>query len=151
MMIRFALTLAASFALSAAAMAQTAMPATQRPVLKAEATVTGDLVRIGDLLETAGMTDVRVTRAARMIPASAVEEELSRALSEQYQLGAPKDITVNFDRAVRAMYVSPSALGEPRVSRLTYDARSGRFDADIDLPTRAASHGTLRLGGRAVA
>ena len=191
MMIRFALTLAASFALSAAAMAQTATPATQRPVLKAEATVTGDLVRIGDLVEnagmiagepifrapdlgmtgavpaaavveavrahaligldTAGLTDVRVTRAARMIPASAVEEELSRALSEQYQLGAPKDITVNFDRAVRAMYVSPSALGEPRVSRLTYDARSGRFDADIDLPTSAASHGTLRLGGRAVA
>ena len=47
--------------------------------------------------------------------------------------------------------MSPSALGEPRVSRLTYDARSGRFDADIDLPTSAASHGTLRLGGRAVA
>src|SRR3569623_2677607 len=122
MMIRFALTLAVSFALSAAAMAQTATPATQRPVLKAEAPDTGDLVRIGDLVEnagmiagepnfrapdlgmagtvpaaavveavraharigldTAGLTDVRVTRAARMIPASAVEEELSRALSE---------------------------------------------------------------------
>src|SRR3569833_501909 len=176
MMIRFALTLAASFALSAAAMAQTAMPATQRPVLKAEATVTGDLVRIGDLVENAGMiadepifrapdlgmtgtvpaaavveavrahalvgldtaklTEVKVTRAARMIPASAVEEEVSRALAEQYQLGAPKDISVNFDRAVRAMYVSPSAIGEPRVSRLTYDARSGRFDADIDIERR---------------
>ena len=187
-MIRFALTLAASIAFSAAAMAQSTPP---RPVLKAEATVTGDLVRIGDLVENAGMiadepifrapdlgmtgtvpaaavveavrahalvgldtaklTEVKVTRAARMIPASAVEEEVSRALAEQYQLGAPKDISVNFDRAVRAMYVSPSAIGEPRVSRLTYDARSGRFDADIDLPTGASSRGTLRLGGRAMA
>ena len=187
-MIRFALTLAASIAFSATAMAQSTPP---RPVLKAEATVTGDLVRIGDLVENAGMiadepifrapdlgmtgtvpaaavveavrahalvgldtaklTEVKVTRAARMIPASAVEEEVSRALAEQYQLGAPKDISVNFDRAVRAMYVSPSAIGEPRVSRLTYDARSGRFDADIDLPTGASSRGTLRLGGRAMA
>ena len=187
-MIRFALTLAASIAFSATAMAQSTPP---RPVLKAEATVTGDLVRIGDLVENAGMiadepifrapdlcmtgtvpaaavveavrahalvgldtaklTEVKVTRAARMIPASAVEEEGSRALAEQYQLGAPKDISVNFDRAVRAMYVSPSAIGEPRVSRLTYDARSGRFDADIDLPTGASSRGTLRLGGRAMA
>jgi flagella basal body P-ring formation protein FlgA len=189
-MIRFALALAVSCALSAAALAQTAA-SPPRPVLKAEASVTGDLVRIGDLVEnagmiasepifrapdlgmtgtvpaaavveavrahaligldTAGLTEVKVTRAARMIPASAVEEELSRALAEQYQLGAAKDITVLFDRPVRAMYVSPSAIGEPRVSRLTYDARSGRFDADIDLPTGATSRGTLRLGGRAVA
>jgi len=190
-MIRIALTLAASLALSAAAMAQTPASAPPRPVLKAETTVTGDLVRIGDLVEnagmianepifrspdlgmtgsvpaaavvdavrahaligldTAGVTDVKVTRAARMIPASAVEDEVARALSEQYQLGAIKDITINFDRAVRAMYVSPSAIGEPRVSRLSYDGRSGRFDADIDLPTGAQSRGTLRLGGRAQA
>ena len=190
-MIRIALTLAASLALSAAAMAQTPASAPPRPVLKAETTVTGDLVRIGDLVEnagmianepifrspdlgmtgsvpaaavvdavrahaligldTAGVTDVKVTRAARMIPASAVEDEVARALSEQYQLGAIKDITINFDRAVRAMYVSPSAIGEPRVSRLSYDGRSGRFDADIDLPTGAQSRGTLRHGGRAQA
>lgn len=190
-MIRFALTLTASLAISAAAMAQTPAAAPPRPMLKAEATVTGDLVRIGDLVEnagmiagepifrspdlgmtgsvpaaavveavrshaligldTAGLTDVKVTRAARMIPAGAIEDELARALSEQYQLGSPKDITISFDRAVRAMYVAPSAIGEPRVSRLAYDARSGRFDADIDLPTGAQSRGTLRLGGRAQA
>jgi flagella basal body P-ring formation protein FlgA len=193
-MIRFAFALAASLAFgAAAAMAQTplAPAATPRPVLKAEATVSGDLVRIGDLvdnagiiagepifrapdlgmtgtvpaaavveavrahalvgLDTAGLTDVKVTRAARMIPAGAVEDEVARALAEQYQLGAAKDISISFDRAVRAMYVSPSAIGEPRVSRLTYDARSGRFDADIDLPTGASSRGTLRLGGRAMA
>ena len=102
-------------------------------------------------LDTAGLTDVTVTRAARLIPAKAVEDEVARALSEQYQLGAAKDITINFDRMLRAMYVAPSAIGEPRVARINYDARSGRFDADVELPTGANSRGTLRLGGRAVA
>src|SRR5512146_2090592 len=102
-------------------------------------------------LDTSGLTEVTVTRAARLIPAKAVEDEVARALSEQYQLGAAKDITINFDRILRAMYVAPSAIGEPRVARITYDARSGRFDADVDVPTSTASHGTLRLGGRATA
>lgn len=103
-------------------------------------------------LDTAGLSEVKVTRAARMIPAQAVEDEVARALSEQYQLGPVKDITVVFDRALRAMYVAPSAIGEPRVSQLSYDARSGRFDAEIEVPTGAAGNrGILRLGGRAQA
>ena len=188
---RLVFAIAALVAFGTAAVAQTSPAAPLRPVLKAQATVTGDLVRIGDLvdnagiiasqpifrapdlgmtgtvpaeavveavrslalvgLDTAGLTDVTVTRAARLIPAKAVEDEVARALSEQYQLGAAKDITINFDRMLRAMYVAPSAIGEPRVARINYDARSGRFDADVELPTGANSRGTLRLGGRAVA
>jgi flagella basal body P-ring formation protein FlgA len=188
---RLVFAIAALVAFGTAAVAQTSPAAPLRPVLKAQATVTGDLVRIGDLvdnagiiasqpifrapdlgmtgtvpaeavveavrthalvgLDTAGLTEVTVTRAARLIPAKAIEDEVARALSEQYQLGAAKDITINFDRILRAMYVAPSAIGEPRVARITYDARSGRFDADVDVPTTTASHGTLRLGGRAMA
>src|SRR3569833_4620889 len=85
MMIRFALTLAASLALGCSALAQTSAP--PRPVLKAEATVTGDLVRIGDLIENAGMIagepifrspDLGMTG---MVPATAVVEAVrARAL-----------------------------------------------------------------------
>lgn len=188
-MFRFALSFAALFALAAAP--QAAHAASSRPVLKAEALVSGDLVRIGDLvdnagiianepifrspdlgmtgsvpaaavveavrahaligLDTAGLSEVKVTRAARMIPAKAVEDEVARALSEQYQLGPAKDITVSFDRMLRAMYVAPSAIGEPHVSRLTYDARSSRFDAEIEVPTGTTDRGIMRLGGRAQA
>jgi flagella basal body P-ring formation protein FlgA len=102
-------------------------------------------------LDTAGLAEVKVTRAARTIPAEAIEQEVARALSEQYQLGPVKDITVTFDRPLRAMYVSPSAIGEPRVSHLTYDARSRRFDAEVEVPIGAGNRGTLRLGGRAQA
>jgi flagella basal body P-ring formation protein FlgA len=174
-----------------AAGAQTAPSEPHHPVLKAEAIVTGDFVRVGDLvanagiiakvpifrapdlgftgkvlaadvveavrthaligLDTAGLTQVTVTRAARTIPASDIEGAVAQALSAQYSLGPVKDISVSFERELRAMYVEPSATGEPRVSRLTYDARSGRFDAALEIPTGAAERGTLRLAGRAQA
>jgi len=163
----------------------------QHPVLKAEATVTGDVVRVGDLVEhagiiakvpifrapdlgftgtvsaadvaeavrthaligldTAGLSEVTVTRAARTIPAADIESAVAQALSTQYNLGDIKDISVSFERELRAMYVEPSAKGEPRVARLTYDARKGRFEATLDIPTGATTRGTLRLSGRAQA
>ena len=184
---RFILTLGLLAGFAGAAFAQDATP---HPVLKANVVVNGDLVRIGDVidnagiiakvpifrapdlgmtgtvpaaavaeavrqykligLDTNGISEVTVTRAARMIPAKAVADEVARALSDQYQLGPAKDLMVTFDRTLRAMYVSPSAMGEPRVTRISYDSRSNRFDADIDLPTGAESRGTLRLGGQAI-
>ena len=92
-----------------------------------------------------------VTRASRTIPAKDIEERVAQALSAQYALGPAKDIVVNFDRELRAIQVEPTAKGEPRVAYLNYDARSGRFDVTLDMPTGAATRGTLRLSGRAAA
>ncbi len=184
----FIVTATALFALAAAA---GAAPDQQRPRLKAEATVTGDVVRIGDLVEHAGIvakvpifrapdlgstgtvpaetvveavrahaligldtgdvSEVVVTRASRSIPATTIEDRIARALSAQYALGPAKDITVNFDRELRAIQVEPTAKGEPRVGYLNYDARSGRFDVTLDMPTGATTRGSLRLSGRAAA
>lgn len=102
-------------------------------------------------LDTGGLTQVTVTRAARTIPAKDIEDAVAEALSAQYQLGSVKDVTVTFDRPLQAMYVEPTALGDASVSRIAYDPRSMRFDAEIDLPTGASSRGTLRLTGRATA
>ena len=187
-------TLAAAFvsllALAAAASAQNALEPVH-PRLKAEATVTSDIVRIGDLVEnagvvakvaifrapdlgftgtvsvdsvveavrahaligldTAGLSEVTVTRAARNIAAKDIEETIAHALSVQSALGPAKDIVVTFERPMRAMYVEASAKGEPRVARINFDARNGRFDATMEIPTGAATRGTLRLSGRAVA
>ena len=179
-------------ALGAGAAAQTPAPLeTLHPTLKAEATVTSDVVRIGDLVEnagivakipifrspdlgftgsvsadvvveavrahaligldTAGLSEVTVTRAARKIAAKDIEETIAQALSVQENLGPAKDIVVAFERPMRAMYLEPSAKGEPRVARINYDQRSGRFDATLEVPTGALSRGTLRLSGRAQA
>ena len=179
------LAVAALVALTVAAAAQ------DRPALKSEAVVTGDLVRIGDLIENAGIvanvpifrapdlgstgtvpastvleavrphaligldtngiTEVTVTRASRSIPAKVIEDIVADALSRQYALGQPKDIAVTFEREVRAIQVEPSAKGDPRLSHITYDTRSGHFEATVEIPTGATNRGLLRLAGRAAA
>ena len=181
----FSLVLLLAFGAVSATQAQEA----PRPVLKSHAAVSGDVVKIGDVvdnagivakvpifrapdlgstgtvpaeaiaqavskyaligLDTAGLSEVTVSRPARTIPAKDIEDAVAQTLAAQHQLGPAKDVSVAFDGVVSAIYVDPSALGEPRVSRIAYDARSARFDATLDLPTGSATRGTLRLTGRA--
>jgi flagella basal body P-ring formation protein FlgA len=192
-MIRLCIIVFAAFiTLAASAAAQTAaLDQIVRPALKAEAIVTGDIVRIGDLVEnagivanvpvfrapdlgstgtvpidaviealrthaligldTAGLSEIVVIRASRTIPAKDVEDSVASALSKQFGLGEPKNIAVIFERELRAIQVEPSAKGSPRVARINFDARSGRFDVTLDVPTGAANRGILRLSGRAAA
>jgi flagellar basal body P-ring formation protein FlgA len=185
-MIRNLIIATALLALGASA---TAAPDQERPRLKPEATVTGNIVHIGDLIEHAGIvakvpifrapdlgstgtvsadvvleavrayalvgldtgdvSEVVVTRASRTIPAKDIEERVAQALSAQYALGPRKDIMVTFDRELRAIQVETTTKGEPRVASLNYDARGGRFDVTLDMPTGATTRGTLRLAGRA--
>jgi flagella basal body P-ring formation protein FlgA len=179
---------AALLTFAAPAMAQTE-PAPARPLLKSDVLVTGSVVRVGDLvdnagiianvaifrapdlgstgtvsastvieavrahaligLDTGGVNEVVVTRAARAIPAKAIEESVARALATRFGLGEPKDIAVNFEREPRAIYVEPNAKGEPRVAHIYFDERSGRFDATLELPTGAGGRSLLRMSGRA--
>ncbi len=190
-MIRFCIIAFASLVTLTTSAAAAQAPEQARPLLKSEATVTGDIVRIGDLVEhagiianvpifrapnlgstgtvsvdavieavrahaligldTGGLSEVVVTRASRAIPAKEVEDSVAAALSKQFALGDPKNIAVNFERELRAIQVEPSAKGEPRVARINFDARSGRFDATLEIPTGAANRGMLRLSGRAAA
>ncbi len=183
--------LAALLAFDTAAAQLPPLPDRQRPVLKAEAVITGDIVRIGDLVEhagiianvaifrapdlgstgtvpadavieavrahalvgldTGGLSEVVVIRASRSIPAKDVEDSVASALSRQFNLGEPKNIAVIFERELRTIQVDPNAKGEPRVARVNYDTRTGRFDATLEIPTGAVNRGMLRLSGRAVA
>ena len=178
-------------AIALAALVTAAAADEQRPKLKAQATITGGIVRIGDLVENAGIiakvpifrapdlgatgtvsaqavveavrqyqligldtgdvSEVVVTRASRTIPAQDIEQRVAQALSAQYALGPANDVVVHFDRELRAIRVEPSAKGDPRVAYLNFDARSGRFDATLDLPTGATTRGLLHLSGQATA
>jgi len=177
----------AALAWTACASAQSLEPL--HPQLKADATVTGPVVKIGDLVENAGiianvaifrapdlgstgtvpasavaeavrlhalvgldtngLDEVRVTRASRAIPVGAIQDAVAAALAARYHLGDVKDIAVSFERDPRAIYVEPSATGEPRVGQIAFDKRSGRFDAAIEIPTGAGHSGKLRLAGTA--
>jgi flagella basal body P-ring formation protein FlgA len=181
----------AAFAALVALSVPAAAQETPHPVLKAEAVVTSDIVRVGDLidnagiiakvpifrapdlgftgtvsaddvaaavrahalygLDTNGLSEVKVTRAARSIPAKVIEALVAQALSQQYDLGPTKDITVTFERELRSVFVDPTAKGDPRVAQIDYDSRTGTFDATLDLPVGVTSRGTLHISGRAVA
>ena len=186
---KFALALAALIAFTGVAGAANvqALPALDppRPKLKAETVVTGDIVRVGDLVEnagiianvpifrspdlgatgtvtaeavveavrehqligldTGGVQDVVVTRAARTIEPEAIESAVAAALSARYALGAAKDVALTFDRALSPLHVEPTAKGNPRVLRLGYEPSTGRFDATLEVPGRSA----MQLTGQA--
>jgi len=187
-----AVALAALGALGVPAGAQVAgQSGSDRPALKSEAIVKGDIVRIGDLIENAGIVasvpifrapdlgytgtisadavleavrshaligvatdgvrDIVVTRASRTIPAKDVEDAVARALSARFDLGPTKDIAITFARDMRAMYVEPSSQGALRVTQVEYDARSGRFEATLEIAAGTGKRSVMHLAGRAVA
>lgn len=184
----FAASLIALGGLAATAAAQNApTPAQDHPVLRAEAMVTGDVVRIGDLvdhagiiakipifrapdlgatgtvsadavveavrahaligLDTAGISEVTVTRLSRAIAPKFIESRIAQAIASRYALGAADDIALSLDRELRTVNVEPSAKGDVRIDAVNYEPRSGRFDATVELPGIADSKKRLRVSG----
>jgi flagella basal body P-ring formation protein FlgA len=161
-------------ALGTSARAQvTALAEPQHPALKSEAIVTGNVVRIGDLIANAGivadvpifrapdlggtgtitvarvldavrphalvgldpggLTEISVTRASRTVPGADVEAAISAAIAARYSLGPSKELTLYLDRPLRGIHVEPTGTTAPRVDRLNYDPRSGKFEAAIEI------------------
>jgi flagellar basal body P-ring formation protein FlgA len=89
-------------------------------------------------IDTRGLAEVIVTRASRAITAQEISARIAAALSEQFKLGEPRNIAVNFDHDARTLHVEPNAAGELQVLGLAYDPRTARFDVTFDLPSSAA-------------
>jgi flagellar basal body P-ring formation protein FlgA len=155
------------------------------PALKRQVTVTGEIVRIGDLIENAGavaeipifrspdlgqtgslpatrvleavrkhhiiwlntrgLDEVLVTRASRAVDRKEIETRLVRALAAQPGVVETKDLAVSFDNDVRTLQVEPTA--ELGIARLSYDQRTRRFEAVLDLPSGASRRPLLRVTG----
>src|SRR6202521_4443982 len=136
------------------------------PSLKASATVMGDIVRIGDLVENAGavadvpifrapdlgqtgsvpvasvldalrghhilgldsrgLSEVAVTRAARAITAKDVEARILAVLAGKYGLPDSSNLAVVLDNDMRTFAVEASATNELAVVHLTYEPRTTR-------------------------
>jgi flagella basal body P-ring formation protein FlgA len=178
-----------TYTLAALFLATAILNAAERPVLRAQATITGDVVRIGDLVENAGivankpifrapalgetgsvsvtkvlealrahsligldpgsLSEVTVTRASRTIPVQEIETLITAALARDYSLGNAADVSLTFDRVPRALQLEPTVTANARLAQLNYDARSGRFDAAVEVPGAAIAN--LRLTGTAIA
>jgi len=101
-------------------------------------------------VDTAGLSEVMVTRATRTVPATDIEDLIARTLSARFDLGNSKDIIVNLGHEMRAVYIDPLAVGEPRVTHIDYDTRTMRFDAIVEIPAGPTKRSVLRFAGRAI-
>jgi flagellar basal body P-ring formation protein FlgA len=164
------------------------LDASAGPSLRVSATVTGDLVRIGDLIDHAGavadvpifrapdlgqtgsvpvasvieavrnhhiigldshgLSEIAVTRAARVITAKDIEARILLALAGKYGLPDSSNLVVVFDNAVRTLMVEASATSELTVAQLSYEPRTTRFEVAFELPGSAiARRLSLRFTG----
>jgi flagellar basal body P-ring formation protein FlgA len=91
-------------------------------------------------IDTRGLAEVIVTRASRAISPQEIAASIAQTLSQQYGLGDPQNISLNFALPVHTLQVEPSAFGSLQVRILTYDPHSGRFDVTLDLPLSQVLH-----------
>jgi flagella basal body P-ring formation protein FlgA len=97
-----------------------------------------DAIRPHELIgiNTRGLAEVTVTRAARTISVQEISADVAQALAGQYGFDTDAhNIMVVFDRDVHALEVEPSVTGELQVAALNYDPRTTRFDVTFGLPS----------------
>jgi flagella basal body P-ring formation protein FlgA len=95
------------------------------------------------------ISEVLVTRASRAITANEIQARIAKAIAGQY--GVAGNLAVTLEREMRTIHVEPTATAELQIARLSYDARSGHFDAALELPgSSMARNLPLRFSGTAV-
>lgn len=90
------------------------------------------------VFDTHGLSEVVVLRASRTIALPELARAVADAAARQYGLGEAKDLAVNFDAYVRVLAIEPGAAETPRLSQFSFDQRSQRFEAIVDVPGSAA-------------
>lgn len=130
-------------------------PVFRAPDLGQTGTIQAERVRAalaphGLSVDADGVTEIVVRRASRKITASDIEQRIARAIAARSGIDADK-LVVTSDRKLTAMHVDPSVTAEVNLTHIYYDARSGRFDATIELPgSRSTRNAPLRITGSAV-
>ncbi|ALK08787.1 flagellar basal body P-ring formation chaperone FlgA [Blastochloris viridis] len=103
-----------------------------------------------DAIDTHGLAEVVVTRRSRILHPDTVKAALAEAIARESSLRA-KDLDLALDRPLKETHVEETATANLQVVRLSFDPRSGRFDAGIEVPgSDAARRQALRISGVAV-
>ncbi|MDP3602651.1 MAG: flagellar basal body P-ring formation chaperone FlgA, partial [Bosea sp. (in: a-proteobacteria)] len=101
-------------------------------------------------LEGAGQAQVVVTRAARRVMASDIEEAVKTGLQERYGVDA-RAFALTIDGGAPTIAVEPELTGEAVVSDLAYDARTRRLQARVTVPgSMALRLKPIRIAGQLV-
>ena len=99
-------------------------------------------------LDTAGLTEVVVTRLSRAISGKEITERIARAIAGQFGFGEAKNLSVILDREIRILHVESTAIADFEVTRMHVEPRTGRFDISFDLPSGTIARSRpLRMTG----
>lgn len=107
-------------------------------------------LRAHDLLivDTAGVRDITVMRAAREISARDIQQSVARAFAGKDGLGDADKLAITFEREPRTLYFESQATADLKVSRANYNPRTQRFDIVFYLPgSTLAQQIVMRYGG----
>ena len=115
-----------------------------------EAARAAGIIGAGADIESAGAAQVVVTRAARRIMASDIEEAVKTGLQERYGVDA-RAFALTIDGGAPMIAVEPELNGEVTVTDLGYDARSRRLQARVTVPgSMALRLKPIRVSGQLV-
>jgi flagella basal body P-ring formation protein FlgA len=99
-------------------------------------------------IDTAGLSEVVVTRLSRALTAKDIADRIARAVAGQYGFGEAKNLAVVLDRDIRILHVEPTATADLVVARMNVEPRTGRFDIAFELPGSTLSRrAALRFTG----
>ena len=90
-------------------------------------------------LDTAGLSEIVVTRLSRVITTKEIEERIAGALAGQNGFRDSRSLSVAFDRGVRSIHVEASVTAELGISRMNVEPRTGRFDVLFEIPGSAVA------------
>jgi flagella basal body P-ring formation protein FlgA len=102
-------------------------------------------------VDAAGVSEVLVTHASRVITAKEVEARIAQAIAEQLSLSGDSEIMAKLDRELRPIHIESTATAPLQIARLSFDPRSGQFDAALEIPGSAIARRLhLRFSGKAM-
>jgi flagella basal body P-ring formation protein FlgA len=80
-----------------------------------------------------GLKEITIFRAARNISLADLEQAVAQAAMQHLGVRGVEDLSVRFDRDVRAFQVEPEAKDAPRIAQFAYDTRTQRFDGTVEV------------------
>jgi flagella basal body P-ring formation protein FlgA len=102
-------------------------------------------------VDTQNLREISVTRQARSIDASDIEQAVARALERRNGLGDAANITLTFDRAPADLRLDAAHSGVLNPTVVRYDPRHTRFDVTFEIANEAGlAPAKLRFSGTAV-
>ncbi|GAB1716676.1 MAG: flagellar protein FlgA [Nitrobacter sp.] len=102
-------------------------------------------------VDTHGIRNVSVTRLARTLDADDIELQVAVALEHRHGLGDAKNLSLTFDKELRAIHLDAANNGDINPVEAWFDPRNGRFDVTLEVGNDSgAAPARLRFTGTAV-